>query len=169
MSARGRSTPSFSLLATFAAGAAILGGGGLACTHSHAVGDTQAETPADKSSGKAAKHEGASGVSRSRNEANESTRSHPRADAPPLATSPAGLLKPEAVTALQEKLVSRGRLAKSEESGKLDEPTHAALRTFQGENNLPATGMPDDLTVQKLGLRPDQVFRATPQGAGGSH
>lgn len=170
MSAHGRCAPSLSLLVTFAASAAILGGGGLACTHSHAVGDTQAATPADASSGKAAKHEGASGVGRSHHrEANESTPSHPRADAPPLATSPAGLLKPEAVAAIQEKLVSRGRLAKSEESGKLDQPTHAALRTFQGENNLPATGMPDDLTIKKLGLRPDQVFRATAQGAAGSH
>lgn len=159
MTTRGRSRLRWLLLALF------LGGGELACGHSHAVGDTKAASPGDTSPRKEAEHDS----SRSRHEANGAARAHTRDNAPPLATSPAGLLKPEAVAAIQEKLASRGRLSKSEESGKLDEPTHAALRTFQGDNNLPATGMPDDLTVQKLGLRSDQVFRATPQGAAGSH
>jgi hypothetical protein len=142
-------------------GASFLCGGALACGHSHAVGDTQAASPGDKSPRKEAEHD----ADRSHDEAKVPARVHSRDKAPPLATSPAGLLKPDAIADIQAKLVSRGRLAKSEESGKLDGPTHAALRSFQGENNLPATGMPDDLTVQKLGLRPDQVFRATPQGA----
>jgi len=44
--------------------------------------------------------------------------------------------------------------------GSLDEPTRQGLQAFQKKNNLPATGMPDDLTVQKLGLGVEQIFRA---------
>jgi peptidoglycan hydrolase-like protein with peptidoglycan-binding domain len=78
----------------------------------------------------------------------------------PLATSPAGLLKPNAIESIQEKLASGGRLSKDHETGKLDQPTRNALRDFQRANNLPATGMPDDVTIQKLGLGTKDIFRA---------
>jgi peptidoglycan hydrolase-like protein with peptidoglycan-binding domain len=122
------------------------------CGHTHTASDTGASSAADKP----AQHhddisaEGPGKTIRSEN-------------GPPLATSPAGLLKPEAVEELQGKLVSHGQLAKADQSGKLDGPTHQALRAFQRANNLPATGMPDDLTIQKLGLKPDQLTRAAPK------
>jgi hypothetical protein len=127
------------------------------CGHTHTASDTSAQTPdkpaADQS---ASKHkddisaEGSGKTIRSEN-------------GPPLATSPAGLLKPEAVKELQEKLVSHGQLAEADQSGKLDGPTHKALREFQRANNMPATGMPDDLTIQKLGLKPSELTRAEPK------
>jgi hypothetical protein len=122
------------------------------CTHARSAGDTSVARPTDRSPAENPPVE------------KPPVESDGRAGAPPLATSPSGLLKPGAVGAIQAKLVSSGHLSKSDESGTLDEPTRKALRGFQHDNNLPATGAPDDLTVQKLGLHPDQVFRATPKG-----
>jgi hypothetical protein len=143
----------FVIALCFAAGA------GSGCGHTQTASDTGANAAADKTPADepAAKHrddisvEGPGKTVRSEN-------------GPPLATSPGGLLKPEAVKELQEKLVSHGQLAEADQSGKLDGPTHKALREFQRANNMPATGMPDDLTIQKLGLKPDQLTRAAPKG-----
>jgi hypothetical protein len=148
-------TGSFRRGASGLALALSLGGAALSgCGHTHTASDTSANAAADKP---AAKHpddisaEAPGKAIRSENGA-------------PLATSPAGLLKPEAVKAVQQKLASHGRLAEADESGKLDGPTRQALREFQRANNLPATGVPDDLTIQKLGLKPDQLTRAAPEG-----
>jgi peptidoglycan hydrolase-like protein with peptidoglycan-binding domain len=81
-------------------------------------------------------------------------------DAPPLASSPGGLLQPGAAAALQDKLIARGYLEASVRSGRLDAKTQKALREFQREQGMPATGAPDDLTVEKLGLSPGEVFRS---------
>lgn len=81
---------------------------------------------------------------------------------PPLATSPAGLLKPGAAERIQSALTERGYLAAQERSGKLDSPTERALRAFQHDNHLPETGTPDDSTVGKLGLSPPDLFKANP-------
>jgi peptidoglycan hydrolase-like protein with peptidoglycan-binding domain len=78
----------------------------------------------------------------------------------PIATGPAGLLRPDALRRIQEKLVSSGKLESAHTSGALDAPTREALRRFQSENQLPATGAPDDATVAKLGLAPAEVFRS---------
>lgn len=75
----------------------------------------------------------------------------------PLASSPAGLLKPGAEEKIQDKLASKG-LLKSEKRGAFDEPTRDALRRFQDENDLPATGFPDHETIRKMGLDPDEMF-----------
>ncbi len=79
------------------------------------------------------------------------------AEGVPLATSPAGLLKPGAERKIQEKLASDG-LLKSEKRGELDEPTRAALRRFQDSHDLPATGLPDHETIRRLGLDPNDLF-----------
>jgi len=64
-----------------------------------------------------------------------------------VATSPQGLLQPGALDKVREKLgLSKG------------EGTDAALRRFQREHDLPATGMLDHETVEKLGLSPDEIF-----------
>jgi len=138
------------------------------CGHAHTVGDTGAAAPSDPASSQRAERKRGEGAGRAEETAAGPIKSDGRAGAPPLATSPAGLLKPDAMEVVQKKLVSSGDLSQGDESGKLDEATRAALRGFQRKNNLPATGAPDDLTVQKLGLRPDQLFRAAPKGDGGA-
>lgn len=79
---------------------------------------------------------------------------------PPLATSPAGLLEPGAVKRIQERLHERGLLPEQARSGKLDGRTRKALRELQEKHNLPATGTPDDLTLQKLGLDASELARS---------
>jgi len=139
----------------------LLGAAAGGCAHTHTAGDSGAGTTANQRPESATKAEKEDSAGRPAHHAGVTVTSGTRADAPPLATSPAGLLKPDAIEAIQEKLASRGELSEKRESGTLDAPTRAALREFQRKNNLPATGMPDDLTVQKLGLDPGRVFRAT--------
>ena len=85
----------------------------------------------------------------------------PARDGPPLATGPEGLMTEGAVEKIQERLRDRDLLKGDAPSGNWDERTRTALRDFQRDNGLPATGMPDDVTVGKLGLKPADVFRAT--------
>jgi len=93
-----------------------------------------------------------------------SANARPPSDQPaptiPLATSPSGLLKPGAEKKIQEKLSDKGVFDEKPPSGELDGPTREALRRFQREEGLPATGMPDDKTVKKLGLNPADIFKA---------
>ncbi len=138
----------------------LLGATALGCAHTHTAGDRGAGTTAEGRPESPAKGGKGNSADRPAHHA-DGTVTATRTGAPPLATSPAGLLKADAVEAIQEKLASRGDLSDKRESGKLDPPTREALREFQRKNNLPATGMPDDLTVQKLGLDPGRVFRAT--------
>ena len=71
----------------------------------------------------------------------------------PVSTSPAGLLAPGADDKIRDKLAAAGFAAQGKS-------TKEALRRFQRANDLPATGIPDHETVKKLGLDPDQIFRA---------
>jgi hypothetical protein len=66
----------------------------------------------------------------------------------PVASSPAGLLKPGADEKVREKLGVK-------EKG---EDLRPALQRFQREHDLPATGILDHRTVKELGLDPDDVF-----------
>ena len=75
-----------------------------------------------------------------------------------LSTSPTALLKPGALQTIQEKLVQAGDL-EGEANGKLDAATEKALVKFQRSHDLPATGVPDDATVGRLGLKSADVFR----------
>jgi peptidoglycan hydrolase-like protein with peptidoglycan-binding domain len=70
-------------------------------------------------------------------------------------------LREGAAESIQAKLVDGGYLEKDATSGKLDGRTERALRNFQREQSLPATGVPDDLTLQKLGLSPQDLFRSS--------
>ena len=85
-----------------------------------------------------------------------------------ITTSPAGQMKAHAVETIQEKLVAEGHLSADHRSGSLDGPTREALRAFQRDKGLPATGVPDDATVGKLGLRAADVFRVSPGDDGGA-
>ncbi|MBC8131965.1 MAG: peptidoglycan-binding protein [Deltaproteobacteria bacterium] len=149
------------------------------CGHTRTVEDTKttpsegtSDTPADKKSGDSSSARARAGA-RDRQvtfQGDAPIKSDSREGAPPLATSPVGLLKPDALEGIQNKLASKGHLPKERQSGKLDPATRDALREFQRESNLPATGVPDDVTVQKLGLSPTDVFRASGDGgaSGGS-
>jgi hypothetical protein len=66
----------------------------------------------------------------------------------PVASSPQGLLKPGADDKVREKLgVSKGVGMRK------------ALMKFQREHDLPATGMLDHETVEKLGFDPKDIFQ----------
>jgi hypothetical protein len=68
----------------------------------------------------------------------------------PVASSPSGLMKPGAEQNVREKLgVQAG-------GGSLRE----AVKKFQKEHDLPATGILDQRTVESLGLDPDDVFES---------
>jgi hypothetical protein len=75
-----------------------------------------------------------------------------------ISTSPGALLKPGAAKLIQEKLSQDGDL-EGDASSELDARARAALAKFQRRHDLPATGIPDDATVRKLGLAPEAVFR----------
>ncbi|HVZ74985.1 MAG TPA: peptidoglycan-binding domain-containing protein [Polyangia bacterium] len=77
----------------------------------------------------------------------------------PLASSPAGLLKPGATKMIQQRLSNDGVLPEEQQTGELDAITKAALAKFQTAHDLPATGDPDSATVVKLGLDPRKIFR----------
>jgi hypothetical protein len=77
----------------------------------------------------------------------------------PLTSSPSGLLQPGAAETIQGRLVKGGQLADDKKSGELDTRTRDALMAFQKAHDLPATGIPDDATVRKLGLDPNAIFR----------
>jgi hypothetical protein len=85
-------------------------------------------------------------------------------ESPPLPTSPAGLLEPEAARKIQQHLVRDGLLGVEQATGEMNAATHAALARFQRAHDLPATGDPDAETVHRLGLAPADVFRS---GTGG--
>jgi Putative peptidoglycan binding domain len=66
----------------------------------------------------------------------------------PVASSPAGLLKPGAEQKVREKLGSNAK----------GEALRPALQRFQREHDLPATGILDHRTAKELGLDPDDLF-----------
>lgn len=75
----------------------------------------------------------------------------PRAsDDIPLASDPMGMLTPKGQEQLREQLKRRDLL--KNEGG-----VPAALRKFQASEGIPETGMPDDETLKRLGLDPDDV------------
>lgn len=64
-----------------------------------------------------------------------------------VSTTPQGLLEPGAMDKVRDKLgVAKG------------ESVQTAIRRFQREHDLPATGMLDHETVERLGLSPDEIF-----------
>ena len=76
-----------------------------------------------------------------------------------ISTSPTALLKPGAAKAIQAKLSRDGDLH-GDLGSDLDGPTRDALSRFQRSHDLPATGLPDDATIRKLGLKPEEIFRS---------
>jgi hypothetical protein len=79
----------------------------------------------------------------------------PKSDVP---NSPSAVLQPGAAAQVQRALVDRGFLTGDYKNDELDGPTRAALRNFQNNEDLPATGIPDAETAKHLGLNPDRLF-----------
>ena len=52
-----------------------------------------------------------------------------------------------------------------EVTGTLDEATQRALGAWQQSEGLPETGLPDYLTLDRLGIKPDEVFHHKPPAA----
>jgi hypothetical protein len=79
----------------------------------------------------------------------------------PIASSPEALLTPGARADIEKKLAHEGLLegAGDHPGDASDARVREALRKFQRQRNLPATGMPDDATVRALGLNPADVFK----------
>ncbi len=78
---------------------------------------------------------------------------------PQLSPSPTGIMTEDGVLRVQDALVKRGYLETRNKNGVLDGATSAALRKFQGDEEVAKTGAPDRETVRKLGLSIDDVFR----------
>jgi len=76
----------------------------------------------------------------------------------PVASTPQGLMQPDAATKLQERLTEKGLMRAEQRSGQLDAATMAALRTFQASEGLPATGLPSYETIEHLDLSLDAIF-----------
>jgi len=141
---------------------------GAGCSHTQTVKEGAGEAtrghetpPVDRKAppahaAEAAAPHGAPPVDRAAPPAHAPAAAGPRAT--PVASSPSELLKPGAGARIQEKLNGVG-LLHEEPSGELDSQTLEALRQFQRDSDLPATGMPDDATVRKLGLDPGDVFK----------
>jgi murein L,D-transpeptidase YcbB/YkuD len=73
----------------------------------------------------------------------------------PVASSPAGLLKPGAEEKVRAKLGVKQK----------GEDLRPALQRFQREHDLPATGILDHRTAKELGLDPDEVFERAQDGS----
>lgn len=60
------------------------------------------------------------------------------------------VISPTDIRRAQEALRAKG--LNPGDDGKLDEETQEALAKFQKQNSLPATGVLDDKTLEKLGI-----------------
>lgn len=80
---------------------------------------------------------------------------------PPVPAAPQGLLTEDGVEAVRRALVDRGRLSPGDAGAGLDEEAAEALRRFQRDEGLAATGFPDRETLRRLGLEPARVYRTT--------
>jgi hypothetical protein len=81
----------------------------------------------------------------------------PKGERPRVPASPEALLAPGAVTDIQRALSGRGYL-RAHRTGELDQATSAAVRRFQEEEGLAATGMPDRETLRRLRIDPEAAY-----------
>jgi hypothetical protein len=134
---------------TILAAAALLAAG---CVHTHKVDDSSSgkDQPAPETETKASATPRAP------------PRVHPAPGHPAVAASPEALMNPGSARKIQEALRSKGYLETV--SGDLDQPTSAALRRFQHDQQLATTGAPDRETLRRLGVDPQEVYRSVPQG-----
>ncbi len=89
------------------------------------------------------------------------TRERERGDGPALPMRPAGLLRDGAAAKIRDRLAERGYLRDRGRSDRLDAETQKALADFQRASGMPPTGLPDDRTIEGLGLQPGAIFEST--------
>jgi hypothetical protein len=156
-----------------AIGAALLGA---ACGHSKSVADgkpegkdeskregkdeSKGEARSERKSTASERREEGRGGSAEEREARGAQQTAGDGETP-IASRPAGLLAEGAEAKIQQRLGDKG-LLEGRPSGALDDRTRAALRRFQKDEKLPETGVPDQETITRLGLEPDQIFRRAP-------
>lgn len=87
----------------------------------------------------------------------------PRPDAPRVPATPEGLIGADAVREVQRALAHRGLLGAHRE-GDLDVPTSAAVKKFQEQQGLAATGMPDRETLRALGVSAERAYGTASDG-----
>jgi peptidoglycan hydrolase-like protein with peptidoglycan-binding domain len=81
----------------------------------------------------------------------------PEGARPRVPASPKALLAEGQIAKIQDALAARGYLERHR-AGELDDATTKAIRTFQRDEALAETGFPDRLTLQKLGLDPEDAY-----------
>ncbi len=79
-----------------------------------------------------------------------------------VTSSPASLLEKGAAEKIQQALNSHGVTVK--ETGELDDQTSEGLRRFQKKQDIASHGMPDELTLTRLGLDPRKLYRSNAAG-----
>jgi hypothetical protein len=77
---------------------------------------------------------------------------------PPVPATPAGLLAPGGAKRVQQALAAEGFLDGPRGGDEIDDRTASALRRFQQQRGLAATGFPDRETLRRLGLDPKDVY-----------
>jgi hypothetical protein len=80
---------------------------------------------------------------------------------PLVVDSPDKLFLPGALKRIQRVIAQKGYLKQFEEEP-LGSRTQSAIASFQDDHDLAATGFPDGLTIRKLGLTPDEVYKQPP-------
>ncbi len=141
------------------------------CIHTREKEDSSDQTPRqEEEEQKQAKKEGKPAAARAAPKSEEEqkaekdkadTRPPAEAGRPELSTSADAMMLPEGPRLIQDALAQKGYLAAEHKTGKLDPETSAALRKFQGDEEVARTGYPDRETVRKLGLSIAKVFKAT--------
>lgn len=166
---RHRRNPGSSRASCLMALAALSMAAWLSCAHTREATDkpeVQNESDADGEGRSASPSSGGTGRSNADDGKDSGESGTPprtserKGDTPvPIASSPERLLQPGAVTSIRDKLEANGYVREPGSGDDLDGSTRDAIRAFQRDRDLPATGVPDDETIRKLGLDPARVFR----------
>lgn len=81
-------------------------------------------------------------------------------------------LSPQRTIEIQRALIQAGYLNR-EPTGKWDDATRDAMKRYQADNSLPATGLPEARTLMKLGLGPhslpEEIDPSAPARASSAH
>jgi len=79
-----------------------------------------------------------------------------------VSSSPDDLLEKGAAKKIQEALATKGYSVKA--TGVIDDQTEAGLRKFQKKEDIAEHGIPDEITVTRLGLDPRDVYKSNAIG-----
>jgi peptidoglycan hydrolase-like protein with peptidoglycan-binding domain len=80
-----------------------------------------------------------------------------------LPATPSSLVTADAARQLKEELRNRGYLEKPSQGPDLDAATSNAIRKFQQEEGIAATGFPDQETLRRLDIDASSAYRSAPE------